>query len=97
VRVLQARRQEGQVVVEGGLRQQAGAVAAAAEAGPVASFKIGGGLKGAPALALAGVERRIDVDQLEALVGEALQHREVVPEDHLVAGGAAALHRCGRS
>jgi len=101
-RVLEPGHQEGQVVVEmvrvGGLGQHARAVAPPPEAGAVASAPLfRRGRERAPSLAPARVEGGIDVDELEALVGEGLQHREVVAEDHLVMDGAAQRHRCGRS
>ena len=83
----QARLQEAQVVAErvvvAEALQQAGAVAAAAEAHP-GGAGVGRGRHRAPRLRPAGVERRVDVDEIERARGQALEHRQVVTGDDQV-------------
>ncbi len=89
--VLQTRSEERQVVVEGvvvgGLTEQARAVAAALKARPVA-VRVGRRAQRLAGLRLARVERRVDVDQLEGLVGEPREQIEVVAEQDLACLGA---------
>ena len=80
--LLQARREEPEVVVEvvlvGGLGEQLGGVAAPAEARPVAAFGRADGRQAAAHLGAAGVERRVGVDHLRDAVLERPQVRQVV-------------------
>ena len=83
----QARREEREIVLEGvavgGLGEQLGPVAATLKARAVAVL-VRHRLKGLARLHLAGVERRVDVDELEGLLGEPWQELEVVAEQDLV-------------
>lgn len=88
VRVSQARFEEGEEVRElvgvRGLGQQACRVAAARETDSIALIRLLG-LQRSPVLALARVERRVDVDQLKMRVGQLGQQLEVVAvEDRVV-------------
>ena len=97
----QARDQEREIVVKrvavGGLGQQARAVAATLKPRPVA-VRVGHRAQRLARLRPAGVERRIDVDQLKRLVGELREQVEVVAEQDLVCVGVASerLHVLGR-
>jgi hypothetical protein len=77
----QAGREEAQIVVEfvavGRLREQLGGVPAAAEADAVTVGRAVGDQRAAN-LGAAGVERRVGVDQLRALVRQLAQMSEVV-------------------
>ena len=88
----QPRLEEAEVVVEGvavgGLLEQLGRVAAAAEAGAVAGAVGGrGGDERAPRLVAPGVERRVEVGHLHALVRLGAHQLEVVAEQHPVHDG----------
>ena len=83
--------EEAEVVVEGvgvvgaaGLRL--GAVAVAAEAGAVAGI-VADGLHAGALLGGAGVEGRVDVDELDAGVGEGAEGGEVFAVEDAVHGG----------
>jgi hypothetical protein len=104
----QARGEEGDVVVErvgvGERAELVGAVAAAREAGAVA-VDVGDDLQRAPPLHAPGVERRIDVDDVEGVVGQAREDGEVVAVDEEVVverdagrevGGGGDAHGAGR-
>jgi len=84
---LQARLQKSQVVIEDiqvfAATQADGLVAVAAEAGAVAGFG-SFGLDLVPALALASVERRVDVDQVDAFGLHLLQDRQVIAKKYCV-------------
>ena len=88
----QARLQEAEVVIEavavGGLGENARAVAAPLKADPLAVLGPDGCQRLAR-LALAGVEGRIDVDELKRLRREAREQLEVLAEQDLVADGSA--------
>ena len=99
VRVLEARREEREVVVEavavGGARRAARCGSAGPESrvrSPSSSRTVRSVLRD---LRPAGVERRIDVDQLERPVGEAGQQLEVVAEQDLIDRGASSVRRHG--
>ncbi len=98
VGLLEARREEVEVVLEAvavaRALEQLGAVAAPAEA-DARGGRVSDGAQRAPLLAPAGVERGVDVDQLEAAVREGGQQIQVLPQEDLVPVGTAGgrLHR----
>ena len=99
-RVLEARAQEGEVVVEavavGATGEHAGAVAPAAEPGALAG-RVADHAQRPSHLRLARVERRVDVDQLEGAVRERRQQREILAEQDLPLGEGKLRARHERS
>ena len=98
VGLLEPGRQEREVVLEpvavAGAVQQRRAVAPALEAGALAR-RVAERLQRPTLLELAGVEGRVDVDQLEGLPGEATQQLEVLAEQDLIIPSrlSRAIHR----
>ncbi len=86
VGLLQTRCEKREVVIEGvpvgGLGEQARPVAPALKAAPLALIVSGGG-DGATCAGAPGVERRVDVDQLEGPVREGGEQLEVLAEEDL--------------
>ncbi len=89
---VQAWGEKREVVVErvaiGGLRQQACLVATALKPGAIA-VGVGVCVQRLAGLSAAGVERRVDVDQLKRFIGEAWKQVEVVAEEDRVGAGMA--------
>jgi hypothetical protein len=83
VRVLETGREESEVVLErvaiGRLRQQLRAIAASLKAGPLA-VEVSDRPKRPARLHLSGVERRVDVDELERFVREAGQELQALAQ-----------------
>ena len=93
-RLPQPRLEEAEVVVEAvvvGRARRAAACGSGARRTPCGRRRRRPPSAGAPVLAAAGVERRIDVDQLEAPVGELAPAGQVVAEQDLIAVHAASL------
>ena len=84
---MQARLQKGQVIVvdveeRGGLAQSQRQIPLALESGPVAG-RVADGAQALEGLALASVERWIDVDEVDAAVSQASQDIQIVSLEDL--------------
>ena len=90
VGMLQARREEAEIVVEGvavgGLGEQARAVAPSLKADPL-PLRVADHGERLSHLRVTGVERRVDVDQLKGAVGERRQQRQVLAQQDLIGLG----------
>lgn len=85
LRLDQTRLEEAQVIIElvvvGAPAQRDGAVAAPLEAHPVAILLVAHGLDLRARLHPSGIERRIDVDQINGFGGQRLQYGQIVSEE----------------